>query len=171
MNGQHIPEELLQLRDIHLPEPAGWWPPAIGWWLLMLIALVIAGLLLHRLYRELRFRLWRRRLLNAFLHDMSGLMKQPDSQFMTEISSRLKRLALTLFREEQVAGLSGNGWLDFLDRHLPSPAFNMAPASLLVELPYHPTGQPLDEQQRKQVIRLAENWARHNLRREHFHGA
>jgi hypothetical protein len=171
MNPQSLPEELLQLRDIHLPEPAGWWPPAIGWWLLTMVVLVIAGLLMRTLFKEYRFRRWRRRLMKAFLHDTSGLMKRPDSDFMTEISSRLKRLAISLFSNEQVAGLSGKAWLDFLDSHLPSPAFNKTPACLLVELPYHETGQPLDEQQRRQVLRLAENWARHNLSREHFHGA
>ena len=33
---------LQQLRDIHLPTVPGWWPPAIGWWLL---AIVVAGAL------------------------------------------------------------------------------------------------------------------------------
>ena len=36
----------LPLRDIHLPAPVGWWPPASGWWLLlaalMLCVLVLA---------------------------------------------------------------------------------------------------------------------------------
>ena len=33
---------LQQLRDVHLPTVPGWWPPAIGWWLL---AIVVAGVL------------------------------------------------------------------------------------------------------------------------------
>ncbi|MGH8222486.1 MAG: DUF4381 family protein, partial [Woeseiaceae bacterium] len=38
MDPQQIP-----LRDLHLPEAVGWWPPAPGWWLL--IALAVAALL------------------------------------------------------------------------------------------------------------------------------
>jgi hypothetical protein len=31
------PDPLAQLRDIHLPEPVSWWPPAPGWWGLALV--------------------------------------------------------------------------------------------------------------------------------------
>ena len=27
----------LPLRDIHLPEAVSWWPPAYGWWLLVVL--------------------------------------------------------------------------------------------------------------------------------------
>ena len=38
----------LPLRDIHLPGPIGWWPPAVGWWLVA--ALVLAGCALYGLH-------------------------------------------------------------------------------------------------------------------------
>ena len=31
MNGS--PDPLSELRDIHLPDPVSWWPPAPGWWI------------------------------------------------------------------------------------------------------------------------------------------
>ena len=30
----------LPLRDLRLPEPVGWWPPAPGWWILAAIVVV-----------------------------------------------------------------------------------------------------------------------------------
>ena len=39
---QTMPQDpLSQLRDIHLPEPVSWWPPAPGWWILAIIILAI----------------------------------------------------------------------------------------------------------------------------------
>lgn len=34
--------EELPLRDIHLPETIGWFPPAIGWWLLIIFVPIIS---------------------------------------------------------------------------------------------------------------------------------
>jgi cbb3-type cytochrome oxidase subunit 3 len=32
-----MPTTPLPLKDIHLPEAISWWPPAIGWWLLLVL--------------------------------------------------------------------------------------------------------------------------------------
>src|SRR5690606_20856396 len=42
--------ETLPLRDLHLPDPVGWWPLAPGWWILLalvLVALLLAWRVLH----------------------------------------------------------------------------------------------------------------------------
>ena len=37
-----VPDPLQELRDVHLPDPISWWPPAFGWWM-VIVGLVIAG--------------------------------------------------------------------------------------------------------------------------------
>ena len=32
-------QNALPLRDLHLPDAIGWWPPAPGWWVLFVLAL------------------------------------------------------------------------------------------------------------------------------------
>ena len=42
----------IPLRDLHLPEAIGWWPPAPGWWFLALLALTGLVLLLVKYARR-----------------------------------------------------------------------------------------------------------------------
>jgi len=154
----------LQLHDIHLPEPASWWPPAPGWWIVFFTALLLIGWISLKLYQLLKKQRWKKRLHQAFNSDLSQLEALNDSQFMTEISSRLRRLALTLFPSADVASLSGQQWLEFLDQHSSQPYFSQHPASLLIVLPYHNAADKLERHERKQVITLARQWAKHNIK-------
>ena len=56
--GRRMNKDLLQqLRDIHLPVEPGWWPPAIGWWLLaLMLAAAVAWLAWRLAARWRRFR-------------------------------------------------------------------------------------------------------------------
>ena len=55
----------LQLRDIHLPGDAPFWPPAPGWWLLalLIVALIVWGVV--RAMRHYRIRRHRARVMAA----------------------------------------------------------------------------------------------------------
>jgi hypothetical protein len=41
----NAPDPLQDLRDVHLPDPISWWPPAFGWWMIMGL-LIIGGSLI-----------------------------------------------------------------------------------------------------------------------------
>ena len=45
----------LELKDIHLPDTSLWWPPAPGWWVL-LIFVVLLAIVLPLLLKRLRQR-------------------------------------------------------------------------------------------------------------------
>ena len=53
------PDPLAKLRDIHSPEAIPFWPPAPGWWVLALIALICAILITRFLLRRQRGRIYR----------------------------------------------------------------------------------------------------------------
>lgn len=114
MNGA---DPLADLRDIHLPEPVSWWPPAPGWWLLVLLALALLAVLgwwLRRAWRRHRRRARVEAELDALLaaHRAGG-----DARALAAgVSLLLKRVALARWPRPEVAGLSGADWLAFLDR-------------------------------------------------------
>ena len=54
-------DSLAQLKDIHLPDPISFWPPAIGWWLLALLLLSGLFTLCYFMLRYLSKHRYRRR--------------------------------------------------------------------------------------------------------------
>lgn len=106
--------DLSQLHDIHLPKPVSWWPPAIGWWLLLvlLLALIVLG---YWLYRRHQRQQWRR----DALAELQRLKQQcSGKELVVELSILLRRVAITRFPREEVAALTGDRWLAFLDHTL-----------------------------------------------------
>ena len=115
---------LENLRDIHLPAPIDWWPPAPGWWILA--ALVLTSVVALSIW--LRRRAQQRRYRKAALQKLQILYRNwqhqgDDIAFAQETNRLLKQTALAAFSNAEVASLNGAEWLDFLDRHLRKPRF------------------------------------------------
>jgi Domain of unknown function (DUF4381) len=129
-------QQLLQLRDIHLPGAPAFWPPAPGWWLLaaaLLVLLVWAGVVVARRYRVHRRR---RRLLEALAQLEAGLAGARTPEALAQISVLLRRLALMRFPRRQVAALTGDAWLRFLDQSGGDGRFADGPGRVLAAGPY-----------------------------------
>ena len=90
------PDPLAQLRDIHLPEPIGWWPPAPGWWLLALVflsALIYVALWWRQRRARLYFRRQAQHLLEACWRDYE--QSGEDRVFLNVLLEILKRARLS----------------------------------------------------------------------------
>ena len=127
-------DPLAELRDIHLPGQIETWPPAPGWWLLalLLLAAVIAGFaFLIRRWRANRYRREARVALRA-LHN-SWQAQQDDQAYLTDLQVLLKRTALTRFPREDVASLTGEAWVQFLDHSTGSHDFSLGAAEVLID--------------------------------------
>jgi len=158
-------QQLLQLHDIHLPAGPGWWPPAPGWWvvgIVLLLLLLWSGIKLFNWYRIKR---WRHKLLKEFSQFHNKIDQMDDSEFVTEISSHLRQLSLILFPANDVASLTGNSWLTFLDEQSHQQVFFQEPGKFLIELPYQKSDNALSTEQKKQLLNLAQQWAVYNVDR------
>ena len=127
----------LPLRDIHLPGPIGWWPPAVGWWLVA--ALVLAGCALYGLhYYRARHK---RAALKAMTKVRAALEQGAEPvaclQFLSTI---LRRFAMTSVAraagEPDVAGLIGERWLKYLDGRWDRTDFSAGLGKRLLAAPY-----------------------------------
>jgi hypothetical protein len=122
-----------------MPDPVGWWPPAPGWWLLAALLLGLVAVLFVLLRRRRRCRAATRAAVaelarlraDAAVDDGAGAT-------LRALSRLLRRYALAVYPREQVAGLSGEDWLHFLDAHGGDGRFASGPGRTLAEAPYRP---------------------------------
>ncbi|WP_066246169.1 DUF4381 domain-containing protein [Beggiatoa leptomitoformis] len=135
------PTPELALRDIHLPDPVSWFPPALGWWLLLIIVPLLIGLV---------FWVWRyrQRIQTSPQKNALTRLQQLEQQYQThqntqqlviELSRLLRRACLSYYNRQQVAGLTGEAWLQFLDKPLVNQPFSQGIGRALSEMPYQAT--------------------------------
>jgi hypothetical protein len=129
------PQELAQLRDIHLPSPIGWWPLAPGWYvlaLLVLITLATTAYFLTRHYIKNRAKRQALKLLDTYREQYQQERHQLSAARVSEL---LKRVALVYFPRSNVASLQGEAWITFLTDSSKGLDFEKVRAELL-EGPY-----------------------------------
>lgn len=132
MDPQQIP-----LRDLHLPELIGWWPLAPGWWLLIVLVVVGLGYLLYKAFNQ-----WRRNAARRLaLRELSRIQQDfrlgvDEISLAIELSELLRRTMLAYAPRNEVAGLTGAGWLRWLDRGLVDRPFSQGPGQNVESLPY-----------------------------------
>lgn len=154
------PGPALDLRDIHLAPAVQFWPPAPGWWLLALLAGVALAFLALWLYRRYRRHRQRRRILQEL--DQLGMTctRVTAPEFVTAVSTLLRRVALQRHARERVAPLSGAAWLQFLDETGGNGQFTTGVGKLLGDGPYVPY---LQEIPAEPLLALARDWITRNL--------
>ena len=119
MNGS---DPLAQLRDIHTPLPVDWWPPAPGWWVLLLLALLLVAVLCIWCLRKYRAGAYRR-MARTELHSAYRDWQQQgnDQAYLQAANSILKRTAITGYNDQGVQALNGARWCEFLDQQWRKP--------------------------------------------------
>ena len=150
--------DLTQLRDIHLPEPISWWPPAPGWWMVLGVVIFLFALLFI-LRRRARLRRWRREARTVIAQLKQQHKQQPETGLavVEQLSVLMRRVATTRFPAGRVASLSGEQWLTFLDDQMKSDnLFQQGAGRLLVDAPYRP--QHVNIPQVEALIKLCEKW-------------
>jgi Domain of unknown function (DUF4381) len=156
------PYSLDNLRDIVEPASIPWWPPAPGVWLLLgLVAVwMAAGLVLW--WGHWQRQAYRRAGLRELREIAARLGHAPErAAALVDLAALLKRVALVAYAREQVAALSGNAWLTFLDRTGATARFTKGPGAVLAAVSSRPgLAATLDTAQVTALVATARDWIR-----------
>ena len=136
----------LPLRDLHLPDAVGWWPLAPGWWVLIAILAVILAWQAARALRRWRINGPRRYALRELAGLEAEYLEHRNAVLLgKQVSELLRRAMLAYAPRAEVAGLTGESWLRWLDTGLPVPYFHTEGGKSLLALPYRdPDGELAD---------------------------
>lgn len=112
-----------QLRELHLPEPVGWWPPAPGWWIVASITLVTMGWAILQAWRRRSHTSNDSRSLRGELsaHFETWKDTQATALYYRYCSEALRRKAIGISGRDVVSRLSGERWVNWLDAHTLTP--------------------------------------------------
>lgn len=114
-------DPLQALRDIHLPGSVGWWPMALGWYLLLALAVlfvVLIGWWQQRRKQQSAGKRYAVRRLIALQHAYAE-RKISSVQVCRELSILLRRVALSRANRNDIANLNGESWIQFLSKTKP----------------------------------------------------
>lgn len=131
--------QLQHLHDIVLPTPVSWYPQTMAWWFLLVFFVLVLAWAGHAIYTRWQANRYRRLALNQ-LRRLEADLTIPDRRLfaLTEVPVLLKKTVLACWSRSEVASLSGDAWLRFLDESYGGKGFTQGPGRLLPTLAYSP---------------------------------
>ncbi len=136
----------IPIRDLHLPAAIGWWPLAPGWWVVIAMAAVGLAFLIRKWLRTYSRGSARRHALRQLdLYSRDYLSHLNGVLIGTQLSELLRRTMLAYSPRADVAGLTGEAWLNWLDRDLDRSHFAAGDGRVLIEWPYRDPASQVDK--------------------------
>lgn len=155
MNAPALPEifgnyTLGDFNEVVSPDAIAWWPQTVGWAWVGLGLITLAGY-----YGWKHLQHWYR---NRYRGEaIDKLRKLPEhGNTAVEVNRLLKLTALAAFSREQVASLSGEQWVRFLNAQCPEPVFTGPLGELLALAAY--TGEPVAADAGQALLRASLAW-------------
>lgn len=125
-------QALESLNDIVVPDPVSLLPQTVGW--IVLCVFLFAALAAWAVFA------WRRYRKNAYRREALALI---DSTPLTELPALVKRVALATAPRTDVAALTGDAWLAYLDRTYGGDGFTNGPGRLMATVSFEPAPEEL----------------------------
>lgn len=144
------------IDEIILPEAVSWWLSAPGW---VVVGIIIGVVLIAQLFR-MATRWWRNRYRREALRQLDRLQQLGElPEIISALPYYIKTTALQAYPRHDVASLSGDSWLVFLDAHYSGPSFREGVGQNLLRIAYQPKEQwHVSDDEAEQLIDMSRQW-------------
>jgi len=150
---------LEMLNDIEGLDEISRWPLAIGWWIVIVLGIVIvAAAICFIVYRIAFKRSWKNDTFQKLTHLENNLSDATARETAIALSEYLRRIALRRYSRKECAGLSGEAWLKWLSSNDPKKFDWEKKGILLINVPYAPDNAKLSANQIKDLIQAVRSW-------------
>ncbi len=144
------------IDEIILPEAVSWWLSAPGWQFLGFFLGVVLLVYIWRLTKRWYQNRYRRKALQL-------LEQLEQNTSLTEIIAKLpfyiKTTALHAYPRTDVASLTGNDWLAFLDDHYSGPSFQQGTGRHLLTISYQSSDKwQFNDDEATQLLNMSRQW-------------
>ncbi len=144
------------IQDIITPEDVAFWPPQPGWYIILLVLLIIVGIFIAVRMRHKKRNAYRGQGILA-LEALKN--KGVSASNILEVNSILKACALQAYNREDIAILSGEKWVVFLNKKAKSVNFNGAFKTILSSGPYEKfNSEAFSQNEFDDLIALSVKW-------------
>ncbi len=156
------------LHDIILPAPVGWAPQTAGWWILAVLLGALAVWSVRSLFLRKKRNRYRKRARER-LDRIEAALADPATRVRAigRLPVLIKQTALDFRPRVEVASLSGEPWLRFLDDSYGGTGFTEGPGKILPFLTYGTPKQcaTLSTGELTSLVGLVREWIRkHHVR-------
>jgi hypothetical protein len=145
------------LKEIDLPEPVSWFPATEGWLVIAAAIAVAIGWMGWRRYRKWLSERYRREALTRLSAMRIG--KDDTRAPLMDLPLVLRMTALAAYPREEVAGLRGSQWVDWLNAN--GARFEPNDAAWLDRLPYASSASAaLSSDVAARLLETSQHWVR-----------
>lgn len=149
----------LPLRDIHLPDPVSWWPPATGWWIVLVFIILMIPAIRY-LVKKIRQPVLKKSAqaeMDSVIENYNGHKNK--LRLIQDLSVSFKRIGISYLTRDTIAGEYGINWYQQINKLVRQDQLSDMQIQLLSEAPYQ-KNPDLDERNIGSLIEQVQKWVK-----------